>query len=142
MQTIKPCVALDVGEVRIGFASNPSGVSMAQPRGFIANDDKVLKSILTIIQKEQAQVLVVGLPRGLQGQETDQTLYVREFIESLKPKIAIPIVLQDEALTSVKAEQELDARGKQYQRGDIDALAASYILDDYLTSVNSVGAHG
>lgn len=136
MPVIKSCLALDVGEVRIGVAANPQGVSMAQPRGFIVNDEKVVKAIQTHIDKEHSEILVVGLPRGMQGQETDQTMYVRDFVESLKPKINLPIVLQDEALTSVKAEQELDARGKPYERGDIDALAASYILDDYLVGVN------
>lgn len=142
MPAIKACLALDVGEVRIGIAANPAGVSMAQPRGFITNNDKVVESIQKFIESENAEVLVVGLPRGMQGQETDQTLYVRDFVEALKAQISLPIVLQDEALTSVKAEQELDARGKSYERGDIDSLAASYILDDYLTGLPQVGSNG
>jgi RNase H-fold protein (predicted Holliday junction resolvase) len=40
--------------------------------------------------------------------------------------------MQDEAVTSKRAEAELEARGKPYQRGDIDALAATYILEDFL----------
>lgn len=142
MPAIRACLALDIGEVRIGVAANPAGLSIAQPRGYIANDDKVRKVIQGYIDKEKAEVLVVGLPRGMQGQETDQTKYVRNFIQELQTFVTIPIVLQDEALTSVKAEQELDARGKTYERGDIDALAASYILDDYLVSAPEVGTNG
>ncbi|MDQ5886307.1 MAG: putative pre6S rRNA nuclease [Patescibacteria group bacterium] len=142
MPAIRACLALDIGEVRIGVAANPAGLSIAQPRGYIANDDKVRKVIQSYIDKEKAEVLVVGLPRGMQGQETDQTKYVRNFIQELQTFVTIPIVLQDEALTSVKAEQELDARGKTYERGDIDALAASYILDDYLVSAPEVGTNG
>ena len=141
MPIISNCLSLDIGEVRIGFAANPAGVQIAQPRGVVKNDDKVVTSIKKIIETEKPAVLVVGLPRGMQGQETDQTKYVREFVENLKTNISIPIVLQDEALTSVKAEHELDERGKSYERGDIDALAASYILQDYLDNVNIAVEH-
>lgn len=135
MPIIKPCMALDIGEVRIGIATNPADVRIAQPRGVIANDEKIMESIKKRVDTEQPAVLVIGLPRGMQGQETDQTKYVREFVETLKTTISIPIELQDEALTSVKAEQQLDALGRPYERGDIDALAASFILQDYLDTI-------
>jgi RNase H-fold protein (predicted Holliday junction resolvase) len=50
----------------------------------------------------------------------------------LGQKLPLPISWQDEAVTSVRAEEELRARGKPYVREDIDALAATYILEDYL----------
>ena len=52
----------------------------------------------------------------------------------LKAQVKIPIELQDEALTSVLAEKELASRRSSYKKADIDALAATYILEDYLTS--------
>lgn len=134
-------VALDVGEVRIGVASNPSGVHIAQPRGVIANDENVVASIKKLISDEQAVVLIVGLPRGLQGQDTEQTKYVRDFVGKLQDSISVPIQLQDEAMTSVHAEEELSSRGKPFEKSDIDALAATYILQDYLQSLPESLSH-
>jgi putative Holliday junction resolvase len=73
------------------------------------------------------------LPRGLDGQETTQTKIVEAFIYQLKSKIDLPIHIQDEAVTSKQAEAELQARGQGYNKEDIDALAATYILQDWLS---------
>jgi putative Holliday junction resolvase len=138
MLTTSVYASLDVGEVRIGIASTPKGVQLAQPRGVIINDEHVVQSILEFIANEQAEVLVVGLPRGLQGQETAQTKYVRDFVLNLQKEVTVPVVLQDEALTSHHAEEELESRGKPYDKGDVDALSACYILDDYLKGLPMV----
>ena len=77
--------------------------------------------------------MVVGLPRNMHDQDTAQTAYVRRFAEGLRREIrTIAVEFQDEAETSRKAESELMARKKPYTKGDIDALAATYILQDYL----------
>ena len=140
MPTTSVYASLDVGEVRIGVATTPKGVHLAQPRGVIDNNKDVLQSIKDLIESEHVTTLVVGLPRGLQGQETDQTIYVRNFVATLQKEISTPIVLQDEALTSHHAEEELESRGKPYAKGDIDALAACYILEDYLKGLPTVVA--
>ena len=132
MQATINIAALDIGEVRIGVAKSVPDVRIAKPYGVIANDGSVVQSIADFISNEWVDVLVIGLPRGLQGQETDQTKYVRDFVARLREVLAVPFVFQDEALTSQKAEQELQARGKPYEKGEIDALAATYILQDYL----------
>ncbi|HEY9715526.1 MAG TPA: Holliday junction resolvase RuvX [Chroococcales cyanobacterium] len=125
-------LALDVGAKRIGVARAPGDVRLAAPLTTIEHDDTVWRVLDTLIRSEQAATLVVGLPRGLDGQETEQTRQVREFIEVLKKHVSLPIVVRDEAVTSVHAEEELKRRGKPYGKGDIDALAATYILQDYL----------
>jgi putative Holliday junction resolvase len=84
------------------------------------------------VTEQGAVGLVIGLPRGLDGQETAQTRAVREFAEQLKPAVQLPYYWQDEAVTSRQAEEELKSRGKPYQKGDIDALSATYILEDFL----------
>lgn len=132
---ISTYAALDIGDVRIGVAVTPKGVRIAQPYGVITHDQSVVKAIKDLIISEQITAMAIGLPRGLQGQETDQTRYVRNFVKQLVPAIDIPIYLQDEALTSVKAEEELTARGKEFAKGDIDALAACYILEDFLSGL-------
>ena len=83
---------------------------------------------------------MVGLPRGLDGQNTAQTALTLAFVEQLKTFVGLPVKLQDEALTSVLAEKELTSCRGSYKKADVDALAATYILDDYLAS--SGGSNG
>jgi putative Holliday junction resolvase len=95
--------------------------------------EDIYSSILRLAKEHQAVVIVVGLPRGLQGQETDQTKLVRIFASKLQ-KLApeLTVVMQDEAGTSVQAEELLRLRNKAYTKADIDAEAACLILRDYL----------
>ena len=76
-------------------------------------------------------MLVVGYPRNQQGEPTAQTQYVENFVSKLG-KVESKIVFQDESLTSVKAESILAAQKRPYAKGDIDSMAASVILQDYL----------
>jgi putative Holliday junction resolvase len=76
---------------------------------------------------------VVGHPRDMNGQSTEQTLRIETFTNKLKSRFSLPIDLQDEALTSKQAEAELIARKKPYTKSDVDALAATYILSDWLS---------
>lgn len=123
-------IALDVGEKRIGVARATTEARMPEPLTTLANDDKFDSELTKIIDKMDVQGFVVGLPRGLDGQETAQTEYVRQFIAD-HPLITDPI-FQDEAVTSLQAEEILRASGKPYEKGDIDAGAAAIILQDYL----------
>jgi putative Holliday junction resolvase len=126
-------LALDVGAQRIGVASANVIARIASPLVTITNNDQTTETIRQLIKEHDVEMLVVGLPRGLDGQETAQTQTVRDFVSALQGTIGdFPMQFQDEALTSRKAEEELEARGKPYQKGDVDALAATYILDDYL----------
>ncbi len=131
--SLEYALALDVGTVRIGVAIASLSLRFARPLTTLGNDDQFFERLAHVIDAEAVGVLVVGLPRGLDGQETVQTQYVRDFATRLKAQTSLPIHFQDEALTSAKAKAELQARGKIYQKGDVDALAATYILDDYLT---------
>jgi putative Holliday junction resolvase len=80
------------------------------------------------------------LPRGLDGQSTSQTSATEKFVDQLRGQVSLPIHLQDEALTSKQAEAELRSRGAGHAKADIDALAATYILQDFLTSYNKIGS--
>jgi putative Holliday junction resolvase len=127
-------LALDVGSKRIGVAATSLIARLPHPVSTLANDDNFFEALKEIISQEDAGILVVGLPRGMQGQDTDQTRAVETFANQLKQQIDLPIHMQDEAVTSEKAEAELKSRGKPYQKSDIDALAATYILDDWLAN--------
>jgi putative Holliday junction resolvase len=123
-------LSLDVGESRVGVAIANRIARLANPLTTLNNDDGFWAELDKIIQAESVDLIVVGLPRNLSGDETAQTTYVRKFAENLPKDM---VVFQDEALTSIKAEAELNKRGKPYAKGDIDSLAATYILEDYLT---------
>jgi putative Holliday junction resolvase len=127
-------LALDVGSKRIGVAATSLIARLPHPLVTLDNDDKFFDALRRLIAEESAGVLVVGLPRGLQGQETDQTRVIESFVSELKQQVDLPVYMQDEAVTSEKAETELKQRGKPYSKGDIDALAATYILDDWLAT--------
>lgn len=129
-------LALDVGERRIGVALASRIARLPAPYGFIdrSKTEDVIKDIQKIVTEQEVDTIVVGLPRGLEGQESAQTQSVRSFAAAIEKNIKLPIVMQDEAVTSVEAENRLKNRGKPYSKGDIDAEAAAMILDDYLNS--------
>jgi len=125
-------LALDVGGVRIGVAMADSELKFANPLMTLTNDEHIWEALAALIEANDVKTAVVGLPRSLQGHETPQTQICRNFAKSLSERLKIAVALQDEATTSVKAEAELRSRGKPYEKADIDALAATYILEDYL----------
>lgn len=135
MQAINVVLALDVGNARTGVARVRMEAGLASPLTTIEQTMTELPAyVADLVASESADALVIGVPRNLSGQDTEQTTLVKEFIEQLKQQVKIKIFEQDEALTSRKAEEELQARKKPYSRGDIDALAATYILQDFIDS--------
>lgn len=123
-------LSLDVGERRVGVAIANVIARFAHPLTTLDHTERIYQDIADLVTKEDVELLVIGLPRNLSGDDTAQTEYVRAFAAKIEN---VEIAFQDEALTSAKAEQELKARGKPFAKGDIDALAATYILEDYLT---------
>lgn len=127
----KHLLALDVGERRIGVALADTSVKIAIAYDTFEVDGNELKRIAELVIEQDIDTIVVGYPRNQSGEPTQQTAYVEQFaaqLEDMAPKL----VFQDESLTSVKAEELLKRQKKKYEKGDIDALAASLILEDYL----------
>ncbi len=129
-------LALDVGTKRIGVALASYAARISSPYKTLLNTDEIWSELQGICIDEDVRQLVVGLPRGLDGQTTSQTKYAEEFAKALADKVDLPISLVDEAVTSRQAEAELIARGRNFEKSDIDALAAVYILDDYLSEMD------
>lgn len=125
-------IALDVGAKRIGVASANPIARIAHPLITLDHTEDILNRLAVLAAQEQAAMVVIGLPRGMAGQETDQTRTVKAFGSQVEEHLGLPIYWQDEAVTSRKAEEELVSRGKPFVKGDIDALAATYILEDFL----------
>lgn len=124
-------LALDIGEKRIGVAQADSEVRIAFPVTTVQVDGLEYDRIRQLVAEVQPAVLVVGYPRNQQGETTAQTAYTEKIAKQLE-KFSVPIVFQDESLTSVLAEDYLKQHQKTYTKADIDAHAAAIILGDYL----------
>lgn len=126
--------ALDVGERRIGVAV--ASLFARLPAAYTTIDRQktpdAVQEVCDIVAKENITELVVGLPRDMRGVETEQTKKVLDFAKELKGRLSIPVIMQDEAVTSVEAEDRLKSTKRPYTKADIDAEAAAIILRDYL----------
>lgn len=124
-------LALDVGEKRIGVALAATQIRIAVAYDTLSVDGTEYDQICDIVKRESVEIVVIGYPRNQSGEATKQTTYVERVADTLRPMVP-EVVFQDESLTSVKAEEILKRQGKPYRKEDIDALAASLILQDYL----------
>lgn len=127
-------IGLDVGDVRIGVARATIGSFFPVPCDVVTNDARVYDRLSAIFDSESAAAVVVGLPRNLNSEDTQQTTHIRDFAKQLQGSTTLPVYFQDEAGTTKKAKEEL-RRHKKPQKGpagSVDALAATYILEDFL----------
>jgi len=132
-------LALDHGTVRIGVAVSDVMKMMALPLEFIPADpfSKFLDRLKTLIQEKEIELIVIGLPRNMNGSYGPAALKVQEFAAVLKEAITVPIKLWDERLTSVQANRMLSDAGtkKSKQRAKVDQTAAALILQNYLDAM-------
>lgn len=135
----KSVLGLDVGGKRVGVAVASLSARLPRPLTTLEQGDGFFDALGDIVGSEDAGAFVVGLPRGLEGQSTAQTLEAEAFAGSLRERFDLPVHMQDEALTTKHAEAELKSRGKPYVRADVDALAATYILQDWLAGRGEAG---
>jgi putative Holliday junction resolvase len=137
-------LGVDYGRRRIGLALSDASGTLARPWKTIAragNLSQVAASIASELRSldvagEPVAVIVVGYPRRLNGAPNDQTAGVEQLAGHLRRAIDLPLVLQDERLSSREAEELLARREKDWRRrkAQLDAMAAAVILQDYLDS--------
>jgi putative Holliday junction resolvase len=132
MEPQRNYLCLDVGKVRIGLAIANSISKLPSPLATLHNDLEFVDKLSQVINEDKITDLVIGLPISLDNSETTQTQWVRDFYDSLKSSIAIPMHLENEALSSIRAETELKAIGKAFGKEDVDSLAACFILEDFI----------
>ena len=134
--------ALDVGERRIGIAISDPSRTLARPvqslrvGGLgVASIDELVEVLTELAAEDDGlELVVVGLPRRLDGTPNEMTARVEIFAHTLERRIGLPVVLQDERLTSREAESRLAVREKDWRvrKERLDAAAAAIILQDYL----------
>ena len=126
-------IGLDVGTVRIGVARADTATKIAIPDGFINVNGQEISEIQRKLRFYNSNILVMGMPRSNNGNQTAQSEFVKQFARQVAATIpGLKIYFQDESLTSVEAERRLKARKNNYQKGEIDAESASIILQDFI----------
>lgn len=131
----KEILGLDVGVKQTGVARASNVAKLAEPLMSVPTNE-ALAALKKYMAEHQVESVVVGLPRNLSGDDTEQTSWVREWVDKAKEKIASPIYWQDEALTSLQARarsSELRAKSSF----DEHSLAAAIILQDFLDSAET-----
>lgn len=139
-------IGLDIGEARIGIAvSDPTG-TLASARSVLARrpEGAALKALGRLVEEEEAEAIVVGLPRSLSGELHGQAALVQEFAAQLRKEVSVPIHFWDERLSTVAAEREMRAAGakRDKRRAMIDAVAAAIILQGYLDAARTQAQSG
>jgi len=131
-------LALDVGNKRVGVAiSDPSQV-LARSLKVIprrsAEDD--CDAVARLVEEYEAERVVVGYPRSLDGTVGKQAEEVERYAEDLAKTLDVPVVLWDERFSTVSAERLMREAGQGGRKGRerVDAVAAAVILQDYLDS--------
>ena len=125
-------LGLDIGDKRIGVAvSDPEGI-LASPFTIINRiDDAVdVEAITGIVDQQQVERIIVGLPRSMDGSLGKQAQKVEAFIQKLSSHTEIPVEFRDERLSTVSAKRLMQAANTKKTRDD--AIAAALILQGYL----------
>ncbi len=126
-------MAFDFGEKRIGVAMKQQGTREPRPLVTIDGTIDIMSQLKHLIRTHQPDLLVVGRPRGLDGQTTAQTKKSELFAAQLRAKTGVAVVLQDETLSSVEAERRLPKKTNlKTRKALLDQIAAQIILEDFL----------
>lgn len=127
-------LALDWGTVRVGAAvSDPDG-KIAFPLDRFIESKNAIDEVKKIVEELKVEKILVGLPKGLAGQDTESTTRTEKFVTDLKTAVGQSIELLDERLSSVAAGKTLSNMGvsEKDQREIKDNLAAQLMLQQYL----------
>ena len=141
----KRAIAFDIGNKRIGVAISDPFNEYAMPcetyfrtRNFWVDVEAVAK----IAEDRGVGVIVCGMPVNFDGTESIQTIKTREFVQALQEKTTLPIELEDERFTTMQARETQIAGGvkRENRKKTIDSIAASFILESYLSRMKKRAA--
>jgi putative Holliday junction resolvase len=129
-------LALDHGTVRIGVATSDETKLIATPLEYIsaAPFADFLARLKEIIREKEIELIVVGMPRNMNGSYGPAALKVEDFVAALKNAVTIPIRTWDERLTSAQANRFLlEGNVRRDERKEkVDKMAAAILLQSYL----------
>ncbi len=135
-------LGIDYGARRIGLALSDATATLASPWRLLqkpASDAETMRVVVAEIvalakADDGLEAVVVGWPRRLDGTANAQTPIVEKFARALEARVLVPVILQDERLSSHEAESRLAVRESDWRKRKqkLDAGAAAVILQDYL----------
>jgi putative Holliday junction resolvase len=135
----KKILAIDFGTKLTGLARFCEGRDISPyPYGSLryVNDDKLISEILNFVKESSINIVVLGVPKLLDGKETSMSEKIRDFGEKLGDKLgSTPLFFQDESLSTFEAEERMRESPRynfKVDKKQLDALAASIILEDFL----------
>ncbi|MDO5329134.1 MAG: Holliday junction resolvase RuvX [Coriobacteriia bacterium] len=122
-------IALDIGDKRIGVAYADTKTKVSNPVKVVSIDE-----LKEVIYDYEPDMLLSGLPLGLNGEETEQTKHVRDIANSIANKYNLKLEFIDERLSSKEAKNILRAQGlsEREMKGKVDAIAASLFLETWI----------
>ena len=130
-------LAVDYGDARTGLAICDPGEQLASPLGTICQRDpeKTAEAAAKAALEAGARRIVVGNPINMDGTARERSQACRDFAALLEQRSGLPVVLWDERRTTIDAHQILMNSGKnaKQRKKNVDAVAASLILEGYLT---------
>lgn len=129
-------LGVDLGDVRIGVAISDDARRLAVPLGTVqaGRPPGELKAIAELVRENDVSIVVVGLPLSLDGGRGARATHAEAFAEGLRAFVRVPVILQDERLTTVEAERGLREAGVsgRDRRAVVDAEAARILLQAWI----------
>ncbi|MEW6303006.1 MAG: Holliday junction resolvase RuvX [Verrucomicrobiota bacterium] len=132
-------LAIDHGSKRMGIAVSDDLQMTAQPMEFIPAEPiaAFFERLKQIIKEKEIELIVVGLPRNMDGSYGPAAMQVQAFVAVLKDAIIVPVKTWDERLTSAQANRFLIEAGmrREKRKERVDGAAAAILLQSYLDSL-------
>ena len=135
---MRRAIGIDLGEARIGVAVSDELGMLAHPVETIVLKEVAdpVARIVQIVTEKDAGHIIIGLPKNMDGTTGLAAEKVRAFADKLREKVACPVKLWDERLTTVAAQRYLHDAGRnaKQSRAVIDQVAAQIILQGWMDS--------
>jgi putative Holliday junction resolvase len=132
-------LAIDHGSKRIGIAVSDELKMIAQPLEFVLAEPfaEFLARLNELIRDKQVELILVGMPRNMDGSYGPAALKVQDFVAVLKAALTVPIKTWDERLTSAQANRLLIQGNvrRDKRKEKVDKMAAAILLQSYLDSL-------
>ncbi len=132
-------LALDHGTKRVGLAISDEMGMIAQPLTFLLAEPvaELLDGLKKVVTEKNVELILVGIPRNMDGSYGPAAEKARKFVEQLKSALTVPIRTWDERLTSVQANRDMIQGGlrREERKLKADQTAAAILLQSYLDSL-------
>jgi putative Holliday junction resolvase len=141
LQLRRRILGIDLGRARIGVAVSDELGMLAHPVETIPASTDAARRIAEIVREKDAERVVVGLPRHMNGSVGTGATEALAFAEKLQALLSCEVVTWDERLTTTAANRALRESGRKTRdsRGVVDQVAAQMILQGYLDSLPASG---